>query len=174
MASHIDLTVIVASYLSSEEAASDLSALDDSYWRAVVETYDAVIVVTDAWNQVRVASRTGRDAGGIFLGSLHDALTDLFGGPFVGGKAPRLPADKRLTEVALLGLADVLPAGSVRAVVVTQIRKADEFAQMFPHADWIATQEVEWMEEDPPDLAPIVAQVMRQGAQASKRKGRPA
>jgi hypothetical protein len=173
MASHIDLTVIAASYLLREEAASDLSALDDSYWRAEVEAYDAAIVLADAWNQVRVASHTGRDAGGVFLGSLHDAVTGLFGGPFVGGKAPPLPPDHRLPEVALLGLADVLPAGSVRAVVVAQVRKADEFAEMFPHADWIAAQVVEWTEENPPDLAPIVAELMRQGAQASPHKGRP-
>jgi hypothetical protein len=174
MASHIGLTVIAASYLSSEEAASDLLALDDSYWRSEVEAYDAVIVVADAWNQVRVTSHTGRDADDVFLGTLHDAITDLFGGPFVGGKAPPLPADHRLPQVALLGLADVLPAGSVRAVVVAQVRRAEEFAEMFPHADWIATQMVDWTEENPPDLAPVVAEVMRQGAQSSTRKGRPA
>jgi hypothetical protein len=164
MSTHLDLTVIAASYLSSEEAALDLSALDDSYWRAELEAYDSVVVVSDAWNQVRVASRTGRDAGGVVLGPLHNAINDIFGGPFVGGKAPPLPADHRLKEGALLGLADALPAGSVRAIVVALTRRADEFAEMLPRADWIATQMVEWREENPPDLAPMVGDLLRDEA----------
>jgi hypothetical protein len=43
-------SVIVASYVSSEDARADLSGLDDLYWSRPLSDYDAAVIITDAWS----------------------------------------------------------------------------------------------------------------------------
>ncbi len=170
MATQMDVIVIVASYITSEDAAVDLSALDDSYWQANLWAYDAAIVVTDAWNQLHLASRTGRSAGDVLVGPLHNAFTALFGGPFVAGKAPTLPVDRRLPEAALRPLVEGLPADSVRTLVVAQGLREADLEPVFTHSEWLETETVESTGKSPQDLTRVIANMMRQGARASTDK----
>jgi hypothetical protein len=165
MTANPPVTVTVASYVSSEDADTDLRNLDDLYWNTTVHAYDAAVVVTDAWNQLRVGARSGRWAGDVSVGPLQHAFTAIFGGPFMAGKPPAPPPDHRFSESELRKVGLVLSANSVLIVAIGQTDEPERAGVAFPRAEWVQWQTIE-MEDDHPqaELSPIVTDLIRKGA----------
>ncbi len=155
------LAVVVAAYLSSTDAQADVSRLDDSYWQGVIAAYEACLVATDAWAQVSVAAHTSRRPDDLAEGPIHNAFTVLFGGPFVTGKAPPLPADHRLTHEELVRIGGAMGPASVGVVVLVQAEDHHRLTDVFVHADWVALEPADSTEESASGLASIITALMQ-------------
>jgi hypothetical protein len=159
--------VIVASYVSSEDAREDLSRLRDRYWDSPLSAYDAALIVTDAWGQVRVEAHTSQED--VLIGPLHDAFTVLFGGPFMGGVAPPLPKDRRLPHKELLRIGDAMGPSSVRTVALTLGQEQLDLAVVFPRAEAVDMTSIESTRENLEELASAIAEVVRSRGNESSR-----
>ena len=84
------------------------------------------------------------------------------------------PSTAGFPEAALRPLVEGLPADSVRTMVLAQGLRGADLEPVFTHAKWVAMQTVEWTEKSRPDLARLLADVMRKGAGTSAGKGGPA
>ena len=166
MASKFGINIIVAAYVSSEEAMADFGGLEDFFWQLTLGSYDAVLLVTDAWNQVRVAARSSRTAGDLSIGPLHDGFTLLFGGPFLAGDAPIPPPDRRLSRSALLALGDALRAGSVVVIAVIATAEPAKLVGIFKRAVSVKSQTMPWQEELP-DFRPVISELLKPAAPTS-------
>jgi hypothetical protein len=151
--------VIVGSYASSEDARADLSRLKDVYWSTPLSAYDAALLVTDAWGQVRVEAHISQEE--VLMGPPHDAFTVLFGGPFVGGAAPPLPGDRRIPHKELLSIGDAMGPSSVRTIALMLGQEQLEPTEVFPLADAVEMASVESTAENLSALATVITDVMR-------------
>ena len=157
--------VTVASYTSSEDARADLSRLKDVYWTSRLSAYDAALIVTDAWGQVRVEAHTSQEE--VLMGPLNDAFTVLFGGPFVGGAAPPLPGDRRIPHKELLRIGDAMGPSSVRTIALMLGQEQLDPTEVFPRADAVEMTSVESTAEDLSALATVITDVMRSSRKKS-------
>jgi hypothetical protein len=160
-------TVIVASYVSSEDAREDLSRLRDRYWDSPLSAYDAALLVTDAWGQVRVEAHTSQED--ILIGPLHDAFTKLFGGPFVGGVAPPLPNDRRLPHKELLRIGDAMGPSSVKTVASMLGQGQVNLSEAFPRANAVEMTSIESTQENLEELASAISEAVRSRGKESSR-----
>lgn len=152
-------SVIVASYISSEEARADLSGLDDLFWTSPLSAFDAALIVTDAWGQVRVDSHKSQDDA--LIGPLNDAFTKLFGGPFIGGVAPPLPKDPRVPHNELMRIGDAMGPSSVKSIALTLGEHEMNRQEIFPRAEAVRMESVESSTEKLEDLASTVVETIR-------------
>jgi hypothetical protein len=160
-------SAIVASYVSSEEARADLSGLDDLYWTSPLSAFDAALIVTDAWGQVRVEAHESQESE--LIGPLNDAFTVLFGGPFMGGVAPPLPKDKRLPHKELLRIGDAMGPSSVKTVALMLGEQQMNLQEIFPRAEAVQMASVASSKEKLEDLASAVVETVRSLRKESSR-----
>jgi hypothetical protein len=158
--------VVVGSYLSTEDARVDLSHLDDLFYESRLSAYDAALIVTDAWGQVRVEAHTS--SSDLLVGPVHDAFTVLFGGPFVAGTAP-LPNDRRLPHKELLAIGDAMGPSSVRTIALVLGQQQLDLAEVFQRADTVEMASVESTDENLQVLASLITDVMRKWRKDSSR-----
>jgi hypothetical protein len=169
MTTNAVFSVIVASYVSSEDARADLSALDDLYWSRPLSDYDAALIVTDAWGQVRVEAHKSRSAADLDVGPIHDAFTVLFGGPFVGGVAPPSPNDRRLPHRELVKIGDAMGPSSVRIIVLVLGQQQLNLSEVFPRADAVELTSIESSRDNLEELASSIAKAVRSRGKESSR-----
>ena len=162
-------TVVVGSYVSSEDAMSDLKGLDDVYYVRPFSAYDAALIVTDAWGQVRVEAHISRQDSDLLIGPLHDAFTVLLGGPFVGGTAPPPPNDRRLPHKVLLEIGDAMGPSAVRTIALVLGQERPDLTEVFHHADTVEMASVESTAENLQGLASVIADLMRKYRKESSR-----
>jgi hypothetical protein len=171
MTTNAVFSLVVASYVSSEDARPDLSGLDDLYWTRPLSDYDAALIVTDAWGQVRVEAHTSRSSADLDVGPIHDAFTVLFGGPFVGGVAPPRPNDRRLSHRELLNIGDAMGPSSVRTIALVLGEQQLDLAEVLPRATAVEIMSIESTGEDMEKLVSSIAKAVRSELKESSRKG---
>jgi hypothetical protein len=160
-------SVVVASYISSEEARADLSGLDDLFWTSPLSAFDAALIVTDAWGQVRVEAHKSQDDA--LIGPLNNAFTTLFGGPFIVGVAPPPPRDQRLPHSELMRIGDAMGPSSVKTVALTLGEHEMNLQEVFPRAEAVQIASVESSKEKLEDLASAVVETVRSLRKESSR-----
>jgi hypothetical protein len=159
-------SVVVASYVSSEDARADLTGLDDLYWTRPLSHYDAALIITDAWAQVRVEAHTSRSSADLDVGPIHDAFTVLFGGPFVGGVAPPKPNDRRLSHKELLNIGDAMGPSAVKIIALILGEQQLDLAEVLPRADSVELTSSESTGEDLDEMASTIAGAVRSQVKA--------
>jgi hypothetical protein len=145
------------------DAKNDLEALEALYINGAVGAYDAAMVINGAWGNAQLSARTSRISADILDGPLHNVFTRVFGGPFVGGDAPKPLAniDRRLPRETVVRFGDAFPAASVVLIVVALASDPEALASAFSRAESVDSENVAWAEDNTSRLSEIIQSILQ-------------